>query len=50
MSDASGFLIDIWTCFRICCFGYCIFCCFEISSGFGTWSHCEIEKLGGLKL
>jgi hypothetical protein len=33
-----------WTCFRICIFGYCLFCCYGDTAG--PWAHCEIERIG----
>ena len=47
MSNAAGLIIQIWGCIRICCFGYCLICCYDISSKLGPWGFCRIEKMGG---
>lgn len=44
VANAQGFTWEIWWCFRICCFGYCIFCCFDIGKNRGFWSSCRIDK------
>ena len=46
VARAAGFTWEIWWCFRICCFGYCIFCCFDIGKNRGFWSTCTIEHRG----
>lgn len=46
-SNAAGLIIQIWGCIKICCFGYCLFCCYDISSKLGAWGFCRIEKMGG---
>jgi len=46
MSNAAGFVIQIWGCIKICCFGYCLFCCYDISR-LGFWGFCKWERLGG---
>jgi|SRR6185436_1679200 len=47
MANAPGLIIQIWGCIRICCFGYCLFCCYDLSSKLGAWGFCRIEKMGG---
>ena len=46
VANAQGFTWEIWWCFRICCFGYCIFCCFDIGKNRGFWSTCKLDKQG----
>jgi hypothetical protein len=41
-SPRIGF--EWWTCFRICIFGYCLFCCYGDTAG--PWGFCEIKPIG----
>jgi hypothetical protein len=44
LSANPSLVTEWWTCFRICIFGYCLFCCYGDTAG--PWAHCSIERIG----
>jgi hypothetical protein len=46
LPDAVARIIrwSVWVCFKICCFGYCLTCCFDSTSGARFWARCSVMK------
>ena len=41
--------VEWWTCFRICIFDHCLFCCFG-GDPFSSYHHCSVSSTAGGKL
>jgi hypothetical protein len=35
---------SIWVCIKICCFGYCLTCCFDTTWVSSIWAKCSVMK------
>jgi hypothetical protein len=45
LSAAIGrFKYSIWVCVRICCFGYCLTCCFDTTWVSSIWVKCSVAR------